>query len=198
MRDGVQERSNVDHGLHSTVMGQLGYCFGIGAPAQIGLYSHEHHGSASGLWIDQIGEVVFWPVDPPVPVSCASCLGPCLGKVIELLRIELGELGRLEFSLHEPDGTGSTLSCISPSTKCDQQGVELNFGGLVNGKKIQTDVKATFLTSAPADAFTLGLDGGSLVGDYGQANGLKGKIADFRLYWGILEKETLEGWANPK
>ena len=71
-------------------------------------------------------------------------------------------------------------------------------GFAVNGKKIQTDVKATFLTSAPADAFTLGLDGGSLVGDYGQANGLKGKIADFRLYWGILEKETLEGWANPK
>ena len=69
---------------------------------------------------------------------------------------------------------------------------------MINGKKIQSDVQASFLTSAPADAFTLGIDGGSFVGDYGPANGLKGKIADFRLYWGILPKEMLESWVNPK
>ena len=69
---------------------------------------------------------------------------------------------------------------------------------IVNGKKIKTDVKAAFISSAPADGFTLGIDGGSLVEDYGATNGLQGKMADFRLFWGTLDNETLQSWVNPK
>ena len=69
---------------------------------------------------------------------------------------------------------------------------------IVNGKKIKTDVKAAFISSAPADGFTLGIDGGSLVEDYGAINGLQGKMADFRLFWGTLDNETLQSWVNPK
>ena len=69
---------------------------------------------------------------------------------------------------------------------------------IVNGKKIKTDVKAVFISSAPADGFTLGIDGGSFVEDYGATNGLQGKMADFRLFWGTLDNETLQSWVNPK
>ncbi len=110
--------------------------------------------------------------------------------------------GKLTFSIRSQ---GQRFTAVGPEIELNKwthvvavldRNAKLAFA--VNGKKIQTDVKAAFLPSAPADAFTLGLDGGSLVGDYGQANGLKGKIADFRLYWGTLEKETLQGWVNPK
>jgi len=110
--------------------------------------------------------------------------------------------GKLTFSIRSQ---GQRYTAVGPEIELNEwthvvaildRNAKLAFA--VNGKKIQTDVKAAFLASAPADAFTLGLDGGSLVGDYGQANGLKGKIADFRLYWGILEKETLQAWVNPK
>ena len=110
--------------------------------------------------------------------------------------------GKLTFSIRSQ---GQRFTAVGPEIELNKwthvvavldRNAKLAFA--VNGKKLQTDVKAAFLPSAPADAFTLGLDGGSLVGDYGQANGLKGKIADFRLYWGTLEKETLQGWVNPK
>ena len=41
-------------------------------------------------------------------------------------------------------------------------------------------------------------NGNSLVDDYGAANGLQGKMADFRLYWGVLEPADLESWIQPK
>ena len=108
--------------------------------------------------------------------------------------------GRLSFSIRSQ---GQLYSASGPEIKLNEwthvvavldRNAKLAF--VVNGEKVQTDIKAAFLTSAPADGFTLGADGGSFVGDYGQENGLKGKIADFRLYWGILDKDTLQSWIN--
>ena len=108
--------------------------------------------------------------------------------------------GRLSFSIRSQ---GQLYSASGPEIKLNEwthvvavldRNAKLAF--VVNGEKVQTDIKAAFLTSAPADGFTLGADGGSFVGDYGQENGLKGKMADFRLYWGILDKDTLQSWIN--
>ncbi len=108
--------------------------------------------------------------------------------------------GRLSFSIRSQ---GQLYSASGPEIKLNEwthvvavldRNAKLAF--VVNGEKVQTNVKAAFLTSAPADGFTLGADGGSFVGDYGQENGLKGKMADFRLYWGILDKDTLQSWIH--
>ena len=110
--------------------------------------------------------------------------------------------GKIQFSVR---AQGQLFTAVGPAIKLNawthvlavlDRNAKLGF--YVDGKRIKTDVKAAFLPSAPADGFTLGLDGGSLVDDYGAANGLQGKMADFRLYWGVLEPADLESWIQPK
>jgi arylsulfatase A-like enzyme len=69
---------------------------------------------------------------------------------------------------------------------------------IVNGVTTETDTKVDFLHGAPADGFNLGQDNGSFVGEYNATNGFQGQLADFRLWWGIPEKEVLQIWAKTK
>lgn len=69
---------------------------------------------------------------------------------------------------------------------------------IVNGVTTETKTKVGFLRGAPADGFNLGNDDGSFVGEYDGANGFQGQLADFRLWWGIPTKETLQDWATIK
>ena len=69
---------------------------------------------------------------------------------------------------------------------------------IVNGVTTETDTKVDFLHGAPADGFNLGQDNGSFVGEYNATNGFQGQLADFRLWWGIPEKEVLQVWAKTK
>lgn len=69
---------------------------------------------------------------------------------------------------------------------------------IVNGVTTKTNIKADFLRGPPADGFNIGQDEGSIVGKYGATNGFQGQLADFRLWWGIPEKEVLQEWATPK
>ena len=132
------------------------------------------------------------PTDPNGVIAAQG--GVAMGYTMQL------KDGRLSFSIRSE---GQLFTAAGPEVKLNvwthvvavlDRNAKLAF--VVNGEKVQTNVKAAFLTSAPADGFTLGADGGSFVGDYGQENGLKGKMADFRLYWGILDKDTLQSWIH--
>ena len=69
---------------------------------------------------------------------------------------------------------------------------------IVNGVTTKTKTKADFLHGPPADGFNIGQDDGSIVGEYDATNGFQGQLADFRLWWGIPEKEVLQEWATTK
>ena len=69
---------------------------------------------------------------------------------------------------------------------------------IVNGVITETKTKVDFLRGAPADGFNLGQDAGSFIGEYSAANGFQGQLADFRLWWGVPEKEVLQAWAKTK
>jgi hypothetical protein len=69
---------------------------------------------------------------------------------------------------------------------------------IVNGVTTETKTKVDFLRGPPADGFNLGQDDGSFVGEYGATNGFQGQLADFRLWWGVPEKEVLQVWAKTK
>jgi hypothetical protein len=64
----------------------------------------------------------------------------------------------------------------------------------VNGKPAGS-VKCEGIIAKPAEAFSLGADPGSRVGPYETALPWQGLLEDARVYWGELEKDTLDAWA---
>lgn len=66
----------------------------------------------------------------------------------------------------------------------------------VNGKKFGNSKQLSLLKSQPADGFTIGADGGSLVGDYEGNSPLTGQVKDVRLYWGVPKRKQLAEWAK--
>jgi hypothetical protein len=65
----------------------------------------------------------------------------------------------------------------------------------VNGEEVGTAL-GHFLAGKPADALTIGRDGGSPVGEYEGPFPLQGELRDIRIYWGALDLPTLQKWAT--
>ncbi len=65
----------------------------------------------------------------------------------------------------------------------------------VNGKEVAS-VKGHAIASNPADGLSIGVDSGSLVGDYGEVNGFKGKVRDLRYYLGVVKPDELASWVS--
>ncbi len=62
--------------------------------------------------------------------------------------------------------------------------------------RLAAEAKGHFIARKPADALTVGSDGGSLVGDYTSPMLFKGTLSDIRVYLGPLDEATLRAWAG--
>jgi arylsulfatase A-like enzyme len=67
---------------------------------------------------------------------------------------------------------------------------------IVDGRPQRRARKLGFVSSAPADGFSLGADTGSFVGEYEDAQVFAGQIADPRVYWGVLGEDALKAWSS--
>ncbi len=66
---------------------------------------------------------------------------------------------------------------------------------LVDGRVV-ADAPGAFIRQTPADVFEVGADTGSPVGSYQTPRFFRGLIEDFRLYWGPLDRDTMEAWVG--
>jgi arylsulfatase A-like enzyme len=69
---------------------------------------------------------------------------------------------------------------------------------LVDGQPSGDQVKASFISSKPADGLSVGIDSGSQVGDYNEGLAYLGLLDDVRLYWGVLDEKGLKEWSGSK
>jgi hypothetical protein len=65
----------------------------------------------------------------------------------------------------------------------------------VNGQAVGM-TKGGAIAARPADKLEVGDDSGSQVAEYGEAIRWRGLLEDVRVYWGELDPESIERWAN--
>lgn len=65
----------------------------------------------------------------------------------------------------------------------------------VNGERVASG-EGLIITTKPANAFHVGGNPGSPVGEYDPPNRFEGDLQDIRVYWGVLDEADLREWAD--
>ncbi len=97
------------------------------------------------------------------------------------------------FQVEGPEalGMGKTVNVMGMLTADSQMRL------LVNGKVVGT-TRGLPIRRRPNDGLSLGKDSGSLVGEYDTPLSFKGKLTDFRIYWGTPGEEEIREWIGER